>query len=82
MQIPEGLNNLSFQEFSFVEKQTKVWDFGPCNFAFIIHIDKFNFSSDYLISLQSNRTLFVVLDWAIGNETCDVAQTKVNYTWK
>ena len=50
--------------------------------AFIICTNKFNFSSDYLISLQSNRALPVVLDWAIGNETCDVAQTKVNYVCK
>uniref|UniRef100_A0A2N9FIH5 Protein kinase domain-containing protein n=1 Tax=Fagus sylvatica TaxID=28930 RepID=A0A2N9FIH5_FAGSY len=70
--IPEGLKQINFTAYSF-ETHTFVWDFNPCSFAFIIRKDKFNFSSDYLISLQNNKTLPMVLDWAIGNETCEVA---------
>ena len=70
VQIPEGMKNVNF---------TKVWDFNPCSYAFIIRVDKFKFSSDYLISLQYNRTFPMVLDWAIGSETCEVAQNKANY---
>ncbi len=70
--IPEGLKQINFTAYSF-KTHTFVWDFNPCSFAFIIRKDKFNFSSDYLISLQNNKTLPMVLDWAIGNETCEVA---------
>ena len=68
MDIPEGLKDINFKAYSFYENNTKVWDFNPCSFAFIIREDKFNFSSDYLISLQNNETLPMILDWAIGNE--------------
>ncbi|XP_030935431.1 putative wall-associated receptor kinase-like 16 [Quercus lobata] len=76
--IPEGLKDISFAANSF-EKHKDVWSFNPCSFAFIIQKDKFSFSSAYLTSLQNNRTLPMVLDWAIGNETCEVARNKRNY---
>ena len=79
MKIPEGLKNVNYTAYSFYENHTKVWDFNPCSFAFIVREDKFSFSSNYLISLQYNRTLPMVLDWTIGNETCKVAQNKANY---
>ena len=76
--IPEGLKNIDFVAYSF-NSHKDVWSFNPCSFAFIIQRDKFNFSSAYLTSLQNNRTLPMVLDWAIGNETCEVARNKGNY---
>ncbi|KAF3962944.1 hypothetical protein CMV_012610 [Castanea mollissima] len=78
LDIPEGLKNVSLITYSF-ENHTQVWNFNPCSFAFVIRKDKFNFYSDYLTSLQGNETLPMVLDWAIGNETCKVAQNKPNY---
>ena len=78
MEIPEGLKNISFTAYSF-KQHTIVWDFNPCSFAFIIRKDKFSFSSDYLISLQNNKTLPMVLDWAIGTETCEDAKNKSAY---
>ncbi|XP_065623371.1 wall-associated receptor kinase 2-like [Quercus suber] len=76
--IPEGLKNINFAAYSF-KSHKEVWYFNPCSFAFIIQRDKFNFSSAYLTSLQNNRTLPMVLDWAIGNETCEVARNKGNF---
>ncbi|KAK9994223.1 hypothetical protein SO802_023926 [Lithocarpus litseifolius] len=76
--IPEGLKNIDFAAYSF-KSHKEVWYFNPCSFAFIIQRDKFNFSSAYLTNLQNNRTLPMVLDWAIGNETCEVALNKGNY---
>ena len=76
--IPEGMKNVDFEAYSFENKHTKVWDFNPCSYAFIVRADKFKFSSDYLISLQYNRAFPMVLDWAIGSETCEVAQNKAN----
>ena len=70
---------IDFKAYSFNDYHTKVWDFIPCSFAFIIWEDKFNFSSDNLINLRNNETLHTVLDWAIGNEIMKVAQNKANY---
>ena len=78
MDIPQDLTNIQFKASS-ISNHTKVWNFNPCSFAFVIQEDKFNFSPDYLISLQNNETLPMVLDWAIGNETCEVARNKTNY---
>ena len=76
--IPEGLTGIDFAAYSF-NKHKDVWSFNPCSFAFIIQKDKFNFSSAYLTSLQNNISFPMVLDWAIGNETCKVARNKGNY---
>ena len=78
LDVPQGLKNVSLITYSF-KNHTQVWDFNPCSFAFVIRKDKFDFSSDYLTSLHSNKTLPMVLYWAIGNETCKVAQNKANY---
>ena len=76
--IPQNLTDIIFQAYSF-KNHTQVWKFNPCSFAFIIKEDEFIFSSDYLTSLRNNKTLPMVLDWAIGAETCEVAQNTENY---
>ncbi|KAK4592661.1 hypothetical protein RGQ29_016980 [Quercus rubra] len=76
--IPTGLRKINFQASSF-NGHKGVWSVNPCSFAFIIQRDEFSFSSAYLTSLQNNRTLPMVLDWAIGTETCEVALNKGNY---
>ena len=78
MDIPKGLKNITLEAYSF-NNYTEVWHFNPCSFAFVIQGKKFNFSSDYLDSLQRNENLPMVLDWAIGKETCEIAQNKANY---
>ena len=78
MDIPEDLTNIFFKAYSF-SNHTQVWNFNPCSFSFVIQEDKFNFSSDYLISLRNNVTLPMVLDWAIGVDKCEVAQNTSNY---
>ena len=76
--IPGGLKGTDFGAYSF-NNHNDVWSFNPCSFAFIIQKDKFNFSSAYLTSLQNNENFPMVLDWAIGNETCEVVRNKGNY---
>ena len=76
--IPEGLKRVSFQAYNF-NRYEDVWDFSPCSYAFIIQEDKFKFSSDNLTSLRNTRRLPMVLDWAVGNESCEAAQNKENY---
>ena len=72
LDIPGGLKNASLETYSF-KNHTQVWNFNPCSFAFVIRKDKFHFSSDYLTSLQGNKTVPLILDWAIGNKTGKVA---------
>ena len=73
MDIPQGLKNVSVSTYSF-NNHTNVSSFNPCSFAFIIREDLFNFSSNYLSSLQNNKTFPMVFDWAIGTETCEDAR--------
>ena len=77
--IPKGMKNVDFEAYSFKNNHTKVWDFNPCSYAFIVREDEFKFSSNYLISLQDYRAFPLVLDWAIGTDKCEVAQNKANY---
>ena len=76
--IPQNLTDIILQAYSF-KNHTQVWKFNPCSFAFIIKEDEFIFSSDYLTSLRNNKTLPMVLDWAIDAETCEVTQNTENY---
>ncbi|KAG7980679.1 hypothetical protein I3843_05G194500 [Carya illinoinensis] len=52
-------------------------DLGVASYAFVAKQDGFYFSSDYLESLQGNETYPMVLDWAIGNTTCEIAENHV-----
>ncbi|XP_004292832.1 PREDICTED: uncharacterized protein LOC101296545 [Fragaria vesca subsp. vesca] len=50
---------------------TDVWSFNPCSYAFIVEESKFNFSLAMLMDLKDVTVLPVVLDWSIGNQTCE-----------
>ena len=60
-----------------------VLDFNPCSYAFLIAGDDFKFNKDDL-GINStyrdveNKVVPVVLDWAIGNETCESAQRNLS----
>ncbi|KAJ0024419.1 hypothetical protein Pint_08062 [Pistacia integerrima] len=75
--IPKGLDYVELTVSSY-DNHTRVWDFNPCSYAFIVEANQFNFSSTYLQDLRNVNLLPVVLDWAIGNETCE--QVKNNMT--
>ncbi|KAK4594446.1 hypothetical protein RGQ29_018218 [Quercus rubra] len=68
--IPNGLNYVNLESRSF-NNHTKVGAFNPCGYAFISQQTTFNFSIDSLQSLQHQKMMPVVLDWAIGIETCN-----------
>jgi hypothetical protein len=76
--IPPGLKNFTLEAYSF-KNHTEISIFNPCSYAFVVKQDHFNFSSDYLSTLKDNKTLPMVLDWAIGSETCEFAQIKPDY---
>ncbi|XP_073111398.1 wall-associated receptor kinase 2-like isoform X3 [Elaeis guineensis] len=75
--IPKGINfyNVTF-DGNF--NNSRVWDFNPCSFAVLAESNWFKFSTAYINTTDFNRTnggrAPMVLDWAIGNETCEVAQ--------
>ncbi|XP_075647133.1 wall-associated receptor kinase 2-like [Castanea sativa] len=77
--IPNGLNHVSLESRSF-NNHAKVGAFNPCGYAFISQQTMFNFSIDSLHSLQHQNMTPVVLDWAIGTETCKDVVNKSGYT--
>jgi hypothetical protein len=57
--------------------------FNKCGFSFVAEEKAYNFSSLDLVNLQNRQTVPVVLDWAVGNETCqDVNKNSTNYACK
>ncbi|WKA09349.1 hypothetical protein VitviT2T_027006 [Vitis vinifera] len=72
--FPEGLKNTTLILSSYFN-HTEVHDFNPCSYAFIVEEAAFNFSSKNLSNLQDIEKLPMVVDWSIGNETCQVAKT-------
>ncbi|VYS46762.1 unnamed protein product [Arabidopsis thaliana] len=53
---------------------TSVYEFNPCTYAFLVEDDKFNFSSpEDLMNLRNVTRFPVLLDWSIGDQTCEQA---------
>jgi len=60
-----------------------VGKFSPCSFSFVAEEKAYNFSSLDLVNLQNRQTVPVVLDWAVGNETCgDAKKNSTTYACK
>ncbi|KAG2665797.1 hypothetical protein I3760_15G025000 [Carya illinoinensis] len=78
VEFPDGLNNYNVSVSSF-KNHTNIWNFNPCSYAFIVEKGKFNFSTDYLQKRERERRP-MVLDWAIGEERCEEARRKPNFT--
>ncbi|KAG7980696.1 hypothetical protein I3843_05G196000, partial [Carya illinoinensis] len=79
--IPTGLKSYTVEAQSYY-KHTNVSGFNPCSFAFVAREDKFKFSSNDLEKMPAPDiydTFPMVLDWAIGNETCETARSKPDY---
>ncbi|XP_030474801.1 putative wall-associated receptor kinase-like 16 [Syzygium oleosum] len=62
--------NISITSFS---NHSDVLDFNPCSYAFVAEIGSYNFSVGDLRQLKFNDHP-LVLDWAIGNQTCEEAK--------
>ncbi|GFZ02194.1 similar to WALL ASSOCIATED KINASE (WAK)-LIKE 10 [Actinidia rufa] len=81
--IPKGLKDF-YTQLTSLANHTKVWSFDPCSYAFVGAQDIFTFrgASDFSNLGFMNRTMDtvpVVLDWAIGNQTCVEAQNSSDY---
>ncbi|KAF2291278.1 hypothetical protein GH714_022148 [Hevea brasiliensis] len=73
--IPKGVLNFRASVGSFSDHQN-VWNFNPCSYAFVVEEKAYDFSVLDLADLRGVTKFPVVLDWAIGNETCSDAQKK------
>ncbi|XP_058111315.1 wall-associated receptor kinase 2-like [Magnolia sinica] len=74
--IPKGLKSFEL-DLSSRSQHTKVWNFNPCDFAFLVEQNAFSFQASYLNDvnfLNGSTTVPVVLDWAIGDKSCEIAQ--------
>ncbi|OAY58366.1 wall-associated receptor kinase 2 [Manihot esculenta] len=71
--IPKDVLEFEVSIYSFFN-HSSVWDFNPCSYAFVVEANAYNFSTLDLADLRHETTFPVVLDWAIGNETCDDAR--------
>ncbi|KAJ9145814.1 hypothetical protein P3X46_028148 [Hevea brasiliensis] len=69
--IPNGVKDFLIVTSS-VFNHTFVSDFNRCTYAFVAEEGTYNFSSLDLLNLQ--REFPLVLEWSIGNATCEEAQ--------
>ena len=71
--IPTGVTDFTVA-LTILKNYSTILDINPCNFGFVVEENEFNFSSSELKNLMSRETVPVVLDWAVGNETCEDAK--------
>ncbi|KAK4756199.1 hypothetical protein SAY87_006326 [Trapa incisa] len=69
-----GVYNISLKSY---HKHKYVLDFNPCGYAFVAADGYFNFSTASLKNIAQER-MPAVLDWAIGNETCEAAKRNIS----
>ncbi|KAH6834168.1 hypothetical protein C2S53_019003 [Perilla frutescens var. hirtella] len=71
--IPEDVFELMFELKSY-SNYSDVWEFNNCSYAFVVDESSFRFSPENLTNLRDADELPMVIDWAIGNETCAEAE--------
>ncbi|KAF8405888.1 hypothetical protein HHK36_007966 [Tetracentron sinense] len=71
--IPRGFQTFTSVLTSFYN-HTLVWKFNPCTFAFIVEKGWYNFSGSDLHDFHGRTRVPAVLDWAIGNKSCQQVQ--------
>ncbi|KAK9063847.1 hypothetical protein SSX86_017719 [Deinandra increscens subsp. villosa] len=79
--VPEGLRSFNMTLRSF-NNHANITDFNPCSYAFFVEQGKFNFSTTNLLDFQSVSKMPMLLDWAIGNQTCDQAKNMDGFLCK
>ena len=79
MEIPQGIMNYVSIATSLdpTKNHSEVHHFNPCGFAFVAEQDAYNFSSSDLKNLRNRKKVPVVLDWSIGNLTCEEAKQNI-----
>jgi len=72
--IPTGhvTTGVSYDSGSVVNNHIVEHDFRSCGYAFVVEYGAYNFNSTDL--KLNNKEFPVLLDWAVGNQTCQQAQ--------
>ncbi|XP_058759314.1 putative wall-associated receptor kinase-like 16 [Vicia villosa] len=76
--IPRGhaFTEVSYGTSGITKNHTLVHDFNPCGYAFVVENGTYSFNST---DLKLEKKEFpVLLDWAIGNQTCEQAQKNLS----
>uniref|UniRef100_M1BFK7 ATP binding protein n=1 Tax=Solanum tuberosum TaxID=4113 RepID=M1BFK7_SOLTU len=73
--IPKGTSNVNITLSSYNNyNDTNMTNDPSCSYAFVVDQANFNFSKSYLSSLQNTKKLPLVLDWAVGEDKCEIAK--------
>ncbi|OVA05886.1 Protein kinase domain [Macleaya cordata] len=77
--IPKGLKKFIAYAVTSTQNDTShTWSFDPCRYAFMAEEEQYAFKASDLLNGTSfhskGKDVPVVLDWAIGNKTCEEAQ--------
>ncbi|RZC66158.1 hypothetical protein C5167_009847 [Papaver somniferum] len=73
--VPRGLKR--FLTLVDTKRNSETLSFDPCSYSFIGEFDKYNFSASDLKGKNfhtEGRDIPVVLNWSIGNKTCEEAR--------
>ncbi|WZZ80730.1 hypothetical protein YC2023_101302 [Brassica napus] len=71
--VSDPYDSYSFQtRSSRLQNMTSVYDFNPCTYAFLAENGTFHFDAlEDLKNLRNVNEFPLVLDWSIGNQTCE-----------
>ncbi|KAH0641366.1 hypothetical protein KY285_037952 [Solanum tuberosum] len=73
--IPKGAWNVTTTLSSYYNyNDTDMKNDLSCSYAFVVDQANFSFSKSYLSSLQNAEKLPLVLDWAVGEDKCEIAK--------
>ncbi|PIN19067.1 Serine/threonine protein kinase [Handroanthus impetiginosus] len=75
--IPKGVKDVSVDIRSF-RNHTRVNNFNPCGYAFVVEAEAFEFSTSDMKDLRNVKSVPVILDWSVGNVTCKEARENLS----
>ncbi|CAJ2667644.1 unnamed protein product [Trifolium pratense] len=77
--IPQGhvLTEAFYISGSLLNNHSSVHDFNPCGYSFLVENGNYHFSFTDLTSLKK-KEVPVLLDWAVGNQTCQQSSYACN----
>ncbi|XP_012455323.1 wall-associated receptor kinase 2 [Gossypium raimondii] len=72
--IPRGMQAYLFN-FTTLQSHSTVLRFNPCSYGFLVEDGVYTFSTSDLSNIDFNKRKYpLILDWTIGNQTCEEAK--------
>jgi len=71
--IPKGLKRFDTRLQNF-NNHSRTWSFSPCSYAFLIDAEEYEFDVSDFYNFHQKTRVPVVLDWAVGTQTCAEAE--------